>query len=199
MDNKLKYAFSIQVYTAINTLSIGKVISTAHNEDADILTVDIGPMEIPQYPVFLVNKVERVVIYIREDKLPTVVCRDDFPVVPHLNVHENGQKDLCLYDLSYEELKYQINGFVFIERVRYWFERTARNELHQKKQLLEPYFPYVNDSIILNFVPNNSMAVTGAVGNSSGWACSSYCPSQKLSLRLHVISWVASSTRRSKE
>lgn len=30
------------------------------------------------------------------EKLPEVFCRKDFPIVPHLNVLEDGQKTLCL-------------------------------------------------------------------------------------------------------
>lgn len=159
LEKKLQYSFAHEIYNAILLSSIGEIILAEHIGEYDVITAKIGPMEIPQHPFFPVKRVECVSIRVCADGLPTVICRDDFPIVPHLNIRKNGEKDLCLYDLPYEELRYQLNAFTFVERIRYWFEKTARNELHQPKQLLEPFFPFVSDSVILNGIPNGSIAV----------------------------------------
>lgn len=128
----------------------GKLVSASATDDLDELTIDIGPMEIPQYPVFAVRFVERIIVKIKADDIPIVYCRDDFPVVPHLNVYKDGSKALCLFDVPYEDLKYIFNPAMFLQRIIFWFEKTARGELHQQDQPLEPYFPYTKDKIIIN-------------------------------------------------
>ena len=39
---------------------------------------------------------------------------------------------------------------MFLHQIIWWFEQTARGRLHQKDQPLEPYFPWVKDSLILH-------------------------------------------------
>ncbi len=149
MNYTFKNAFSGELVRALETTGLGRVISVRETNGHDILTVDIGPLEIPQYPVVLVNRIERVEIVSDDDDLPIAYCREDFPVVPHLNILSDNRKTLCLFDLSYEDVKYMFNANVFLQRIVFWFQQTARGKLHQPNQPLEPFFPGARDGLIL--------------------------------------------------
>lgn len=150
MEYKCKSTFAESVVKTLEATGWGKLISTQEIDGHDCLTVDMGPMEVPQYPINPVMATEQVRIHVSDKEIPAVYCRSDFPVVPHLNVLANGQKTLCLFDVSYEEIKYSFNASMFLHQIIWWFEQTARGKLHQKDQPLEPYFPWVKDSLILH-------------------------------------------------
>lgn len=145
---------SIDLIAAINRNGYGKIISVESYQDGDVyreqIEVDFSVPELPQYPVIKVDPIEKIRIRIAKDELPVVLCRDDFPIVPHLNVHQNGEKSLCLFDVPYQDVKYMFNGSMFLNRIAIWFTKTSRSELHQPDQPLEPFFPSVSDVIILN-------------------------------------------------
>lgn len=154
-DNRLKNEFinnfSKEIATALKFINIGVLIENTHGEESnDLLTVDIGPIEIPQYPVFDVKETERVIISVKDNELPCVFCRQDFDIVPHLNIGYNGVKSLCLFDVSFNDIKHEFNAVMFLYRILLWFQKTARNELHQEGQTLEPFFQYSEDFIILD-------------------------------------------------
>lgn len=156
MDNSYKYTFSKEINDYLEFTGCGKLISVCHNDDgADVLTVDIGPLEIPQFPVNDVHKNERIVIEVNKDALPLVFVRENFPIVPHLNVLNNGRCTLCLYDVSYRDIQYSLTAARFVKRIYYWFNKTARGELHRPNQPLEPFFEYSDRIIILNETPHN--------------------------------------------
>jgi len=148
----LQLDFSREIAVALERTGVGKLISSNVDEDygCELLEVDIVAIELPQYPVFPVKAVERIKIKIVNDCVPEVFCRQDFPIVPHLNVYENGDKTLCLFDVPFHDIKYMFNASMFINRIVYWFSKTARGELHQPNQPLEPFFPSVHDVVILN-------------------------------------------------
>ena len=150
MEYKCKSAFAESVVKTLEATGGGKLISIQEIDGHDCLTVDMGPMEVPQYPINPVMATEQVRIHVSDKEILAVYCRSDFPVVPHLNVLANGQKTLCLFDVSYEEIKYSFNASMFLHQIIWWFEQTARGRLHQKDQPLEPYFPWVEDSLILH-------------------------------------------------
>lgn len=153
MKIELKNIFSKTIVQVLENTGIGKLISVDATDDdkQDCLVVDIGPLQIPQFPVFEVKKIEQIKIIVSDNTLPEVLCRKDFPVVPHLNVKSDGVKSLCLFDVPFREIEYMFNASMFIRRIVYWFEKTARGELHQPDQPLEPFFPYVNDHIIMAY------------------------------------------------
>lgn len=153
MKIELKNLFSKTIVQVLENTGIGKLISVDATDDdkQDCLVIDIGPLQIPQFPVFEVKKIEQIKIIVSDNTLPEVLCRKDFPVVPHLNVKSDGVKSLCLFDVPFCEIEYMFNASMFIRRIVYWFEKTARGELHQPDQPLEPFFPYVNDYIIIAY------------------------------------------------
>lgn len=153
MEIEYKNLFSKKIVQVLEDTGMGKLISVDAIDDdkQDCLVVDIGPLQIPQFPVFEVKKIEQIKIIVSDNTLPEVLCRKDFPVVPHLNVKLDGVKSLCLFDVPFREIEYMFNASMFIRRIVYWFEKTARGELHQPDQPLEPFFPYVNDYIIMDY------------------------------------------------
>lgn len=149
MEYICKSAFSTDLLKELEITSLGTLVSIQEHDEIDVITIDIGPLEIPQYPVAKVNRIERVEIVAEENGMPTVFCREDFPIVPHLNIFPNGKKTLCLFDVSFEDVKYMFNANRFLQRIVYWFEKTARGQLHQPDQPLEPYFQITPDVLVL--------------------------------------------------
>lgn len=151
MAFQVQKTLSKNILKTIEVLDVGKVISAFCQDETgvEILHIEIDAIELPQYPVVLVNKKEDVFIHVQDERVPIVYCRDDFPIVPHLNVHEDGKKSLCLFDVSYYDISHLFNASLLLKRIVEWFSLTARGELHQKDQPLEPFFPYVKDKVIL--------------------------------------------------
>ena len=118
----------------------------------DELELDFEVVGLPQYRSIPVRNIEPITIYIsNEETLPIVTVRDDFPIVPHLNVHEdNVRKSLCYSDLGYHEIRHKLNGRFLLTCIENWFRKTSMNQLHRPDQPLEPFFPYVNNVIVWN-------------------------------------------------
>ncbi len=150
MEIKLNSDFAKNLLKVLQVTGLGNLVSASMEAGQELLVIDVGPMEIPQYPVNQVYRIERITVEVANNAMPVVYCRNDFPVVPHLNLLQDGKKTLCLFDVSFKELEYTFNASVFVHRIIRWFELTARGELHQPDQPLEPYFPNSNQSIILN-------------------------------------------------
>ena len=125
-------------------------------EQHDVIFLEFEIIGLCQYPVYDIKAVEPINIHISENSLPIVFLRSDFPAVPHLNIHsDNCIKSMCYSELPFSELRHKMNGRFLLECINNWFVKTARNELHRQDQPLEPFFPYVNDTIILNrLLPN---------------------------------------------
>lgn len=128
----------------------------SHNDTAsrcDEIDLDFEIIGLPQHRLIPVRNIEPITIYISNaTTLPIVTVRDDFPVVPHLNVHEdNIQKSLCYSDLGYHEIRHKLNGRFLLMCIESWFRNTSMNQLHRPDQPLEPFFPYVNNVFIWNW------------------------------------------------
>ena len=122
------------------------------DSQCDELELDFEVVGLPQYRLIPVRNIEPITIYIsNEETLPIVTVRDDFPIVPHLNVHEdNVRKFLCYSDLGYHEIRHKLNGRFLLTCIENWFRKTSMNQLHRPDQPLEPFFPYVNNVIVWN-------------------------------------------------
>ena len=118
----------------------------------DELELDFEVVGLPQHRLIPVRNIEPITIYISNaETLPIVTVRDDFPIVPHLNVHEdNVRKSLCYSDLGYHEIRHKLNGRFLLTCIENWFRKTSMNQLHRPDQPLEPFFPYVNNIIVWN-------------------------------------------------
>lgn len=122
------------------------------DSQCDELELDFEVVGLPQYRLIPVRNIEPITIYIsNEETLPIVTVRDDFLIVPHLNVHEdNVRKSLCYSDLGYHEIRHKLNGRFLLTCIENWFRKTSMNQLHRPDQPLEPFFPYVNNVIVWN-------------------------------------------------
>lgn len=136
------YQGLVKLFSSTNTASI------VHSIENELIEVELE-LTLPQYPVVALNNTENLKILFHGHEAPEVWVRDDFPVVPHLNVYPD-KKTLCLFDLPFEEIKHLFSSKMFLDRIHWWFTETARGKLHKKNQLLEPYFPFVSRSVIIS-------------------------------------------------
>jgi len=89
---------------------------------------------------------EPITIYLSNDTRPSVFSnREGLP----LTAHQNKERELCLFDLSYDELKPILDGSYLLRQIDDWFCKTASSELHESSQPIEPYFIYPDDTIVL--------------------------------------------------
>lgn len=99
-------------------------------------------VELPQHPVLDVRAMERLAVTFSSDASASpeiLALRDDFPLVPHLNQRSfEFPRSLCVYEDAFPEFSFKWSPVRFIEDIRAWLARTARNELHQLNQPLEP-------------------------------------------------------------
>lgn len=99
-------------------------------------------VELPQHVHHAIERRERIAAVFTPgvDSIPEVLAlRADFPQVPHLNLRTyEHPKSICLYDESPREVMLRWTPLLFIERIRQWLNLTAKGELHQGDQPLEP-------------------------------------------------------------
>jgi hypothetical protein len=109
----------------------------------DTVVIDVEP-ELPQQPINKILPVERFAIWFsnKPNGLPKVLSlRQTFPVVPHLNLTvDNEPKNLCLSELPVAEQRLVWTPTGLLLSLRHWLKLTARGELHDATQALEPVF-----------------------------------------------------------
>ncbi len=140
---KLNANNSQKLLNVINASPYCNLIECRKKESYELIIFDCET-ELPQFPVNEIYRKERLCIKIEtEDKeIPEVwALRKTFPQnIPHLNLRNyENPKSLCIYDVAYDELKLKWTFNKFIEDIRSWLFRTAKCELHQRDQPLEPF------------------------------------------------------------
>jgi hypothetical protein len=109
----------------------------------DTVVIDVEP-ELPQQPINKILPVERFAIVFSDkpNGLPKILAlRQAFPVVPHLNLTAaSAPKDLCLSELPVAEQRLVWTPTGLLLSLRQWLRLTARGELHDATQALEPVF-----------------------------------------------------------
>jgi proteasome lid subunit RPN8/RPN11 len=122
------------------------------SEEEEVIVFDVD-VEIAQQKIHDIHPRERIAVTFKStDKvMPKVeALRCDFPAVPHLNLHrQTFPRDLCVYAERYEELKKRWTAARFIRDIREWLARTAKGQLHQPGQQLEPILLDYSGHIIL--------------------------------------------------
>ena len=74
MDINLINNFSKELVTALEYTQNGQFIKNQQVEqEYDLLTIDIGPLEIPQYPLVDVKHIERVSILVKDGEMPCIL------------------------------------------------------------------------------------------------------------------------------
>lgn len=121
-------------------------------DSAEILVIDVE-IELGQRTVHDIRRFERIAVKFdaSDNSLPEVLAlRSDFPHVPHLNIQPvEFPRSLCIFEENYNEIKLRWTGLMFLERIREWFALTAKGELHEEDQPLEPLLPYTLSHLIL--------------------------------------------------
>ena len=173
-DNDIKILEAKNVIDALHQLRYFKLHKVLKNETEkytkEIVIFDVE-VEVPQYPINEVKAVEPIAVefYPREmRRLPEVLAlREDFPVVPHLNLRDNElPRSICLFEEHYEEIKLRWTPSFFLNQIREWLRLTARGELHRENQPLEtmlfssPNKLFINENILIRLRDNPDLLLS---------------------------------------
>jgi hypothetical protein len=154
---------SLALALAQEKIEFATLIQCLTHQDGETVIFDVE-VEVPQLPVYNVKNRERVatIFYKKDDRIPEVLAlRPDFPRVPHLNLRDKEfPRSLCLYDEVYRNLKSSWTAQRFVERIRQWLALTAKGELHQNDQPLEPLISGYVGRIVLpdNYLIDKSLS-----------------------------------------
>lgn len=122
------------------------------SSDGDVLVIRVD-VELPQSPAHPIERSEMLAITFWDDDgvMPQVLAlRADFPRVPHLNPEPfELPRSLCLYEQPWSTVKFDWHPMKYLEQVRTWLALTARGELHQADQPLEPLLLGTQYTLIL--------------------------------------------------
>ena len=98
----------------------------------DVVVLDVD-VEVSQRPVHDIRPSETIAVRFFEGELlaPDVLAlRPDFPMVPHLNLREEGfPRSLCLYDRPFHEVALDWTPASFVERIREWLGFDCRRRI----------------------------------------------------------------------
>ena len=140
-------------YKAVLASGNETFIAAHQGVDGDEVIIYETEPTVSQSPKHDIRYVER--LYVRFDSedryMPEVFSlRPDFPEVPHLMLSQNEYpRQFCIYEIPYSELKLNWRAKVFLEDIRNWLTLTAKDELHQFDQPLEPFMLGYGTRIIL--------------------------------------------------
>jgi hypothetical protein len=108
---------------------------------------------LPQRPKYDIHRVEGVRVIISDDSSIGIGClaiRDDFPLVPHLNLSlVDGKRSICLYERSWSEESIQWSASGYVERIRVWMSDSACGNVHRFNQQLEPIIASSSETLVL--------------------------------------------------
>jgi len=140
---KLRIAKARDFAHALRRLPFVRLTGCWRNESQRFEAVGFETeVEIPQYPLLDIRSRENLAVVFWEDgsALPeTLALRPDFPLVPHLNSRTpEFPRSICVFEDAFPEFSFKWSPVRFLEAIRTWLARTARNELHQPDQPLEP-------------------------------------------------------------
>lgn len=141
---------ALGIVTKSNFCTLDKILLLDNENEVIVYTSE---NEVPQFPKNDIRKREKIGIEFSktDNQLPKVwALRKTFPLIPHINLEPNEfPRSLCLYDISYDELKTNWTGFRLIERIREWLKLSAIGNLHQNDQPLEPLLIANEGNIII--------------------------------------------------
>jgi hypothetical protein len=110
-------------------------------------------VELGQQSVHHIQRFEPLaILFDPADRLQQQVLalRKGFPITPHQHLSSRPEpRSLCLYEEPYTERKTRWSAFGLLERAREWLRLTARGELHQEDQPLEPLLGLADTTAVL--------------------------------------------------
>jgi hypothetical protein len=122
-------------------IPFARLIECRRADAVEIVVLDVD-VELGQTQVHPIRSVERIAVrFDTQDRaMPEVhALRASFPRVPHLLLGAAAlPRSLCLFDQAYRDLKARWTAPLLVERIRDWLRLTARGELHDEDQPLEP-------------------------------------------------------------
>jgi len=149
---RLRRAQHLVAALSSDDLPYATLVECRTRERSETVVFDLE-VERPQICDYDIRGIERLAATFDEaDEIyPEVVAlRRDFPSVPHLNLRrEELPRSLCLYERPWDEIRLTWTAPSFIEWIRTWLALTARDELHQEDQALEPLMPSCGYHLLL--------------------------------------------------
>lgn len=131
----------------------GRVEAVDFTGDNDIVDILLEPELVQDRAVVIVEKEPvRLVFPPGDDGPPTVYSRrDDFPLdLVHTNYERDGSGlCLCIWEENWGDLSRALTGQRLVERLRDWFARASRGELHHAGQPVEPMIPATSSTMVV--------------------------------------------------
>lgn len=130
-----------------------RITGSATEGGLDLIAITVEP-ELPQHRAVPIMAEEPVRVAFRaDDALPPAVfsAREDFPLdLVHTTMDpEAAGRGLCIWEEGWPDLRRGLTPQALVERIRDWFARTARGEIHQEGQAVEPLIPATADTLVL--------------------------------------------------
>lgn len=151
---KIRWAQDLVGYLEAGIASFVKFVECRITDDGkELIVIDID-VEIGQHLIHDVRRIERIVVEFSNDySIPEVIAlRSDFPRVPHINLRSSEfPRSLCLFEERYDDLKLYWTSAFLVKRISEWLKLTARGELHQADQPLEPLMSWSGLELIIPF------------------------------------------------
>ena len=158
-------------------IAFAKLIECRKNGKLETVVFDLD-VEVPQVRQHPIRSLERIATTFHADDIttPTIeALRKDFPRIPHLNLHiQEYPRNLCLYDARWEDVRRRWSPPRFVHDIRRWLALTAKGDLHQDDQPLEPLLiDYVGHIVLPQHLRDpqaeaQRLYVTGVREDSSG-------------------------------
>ncbi|WP_419164457.1 Mov34/MPN/PAD-1 family protein [Candidatus Palauibacter sp.] len=121
-------------------------------DGCEVVIVEVKP-EVPTQAAHDIRMEESIaVIFDPEDRMgPTALAlRQDFPDVPHtFFVPAGSMKSLCLFEEAYTEQRLHWTAAAYLRQLHLWLSKTARGELHEEDQPLEPFLIGADRMVVL--------------------------------------------------
>lgn len=150
------------------------LVAASEAHDFGRIQVDIA-VETPQDAVVPLQPIERIEIGFSGDDAiePRFwAAREDFPLhLTHTSLPTDGGKpNLCVWEIGWAELRRSLTPEDLLLRIQQWLNRTARGDLHDPAQGLEPLLPATSDTLILpaGGLPTGSTPKIGKVRQVGG-------------------------------
>ena len=151
-DLRVPRARELALWLRENVFVYATLVECRRQGSSETVVFDVE-VEVPQVRTHPIQRIERIAaqFFPSDTSHPEVIAlRDDFPRVPHVNLRVRElPRSLCLYNESWRNIKHRWTPARFVARIREWLALTAKGELHQPDQPLEPLFLATRHRIVL--------------------------------------------------
>ncbi len=150
---ELRVAKAVDLVATIGKIPYVRLVECKRvDEQSEVVVLEVE-VELPRIKVYDIRRDERIAVCFdpTDSEQPEVLAvRRDFPEVPHLNLRLfEFPRSLCLFEEPYEEIKLRWTPTFLLNRIREWLALTAKGQLHQDDQPLEPLLGNPDGNIVL--------------------------------------------------